>query len=106
MSSQFILLLLGGCLITWLPRVVPFLLSKKVDFPKWLNDFLAYLPLCILTALLFQSILVYRQGQFPAVKVLELIACLPTFAVAIKTKDLMKTVLVAVVTIALLRFIF
>lgn len=99
-------MIVGCCLVTWIPRIAPFLLSKKVNFPKWLNDFLSYLPLCILTALLLQSILQFQTGKFPAVRWIEFFACLPTFLVAIRTKDLMKTVLVGIVTVALLRAFF
>lgn len=106
MSSYFILMLAGCCLVTWLPRVVPFLISKKMAFPKKLTDFLSYLPLCILSALLFQSILEYQSGRLPQLKLLEFLACLPAFLVAVRTKDLMKTVLAGVVSIALLRFLF
>lgn len=106
MSSYFLTMLVGCCIVTWLPRIIPFLASKKLDFPKWLNDFLAYLPLCILTVLLFQSVLEFREGHLPKIKLLELLACLPTFAVAIRTKDLMKTVLVGIVSMALLRLFF
>lgn len=104
MTSYYIAMLAGCFIVTWIPRIVPFLLSKKVSFPKWLSDFLSYLPLCILTALLFQSILEYRSGKLPLVNTLEFLACLPAFLVAARTKDLMKTVIVGIVSIALLRF--
>lgn len=103
MTSYFLMMLGGACLVTWLPRVVPFLLSKKVNFPKWLSDFLSYLPLCILTALLFQSVLTYHSGKLPTVKLVEFLACLPAFLVAIRTKDLMKTVVTGIIAVALLR---
>ncbi|MHC5250318.1 AzlD domain-containing protein [Enterococcus sp. LJL90] len=105
MSNYFLIMLVGCCIVTWIPRVVPFVISKKMVFPNWLERFLSYLPLCILTALLLQSVLDYREGAFPGLKGLEFLACLPTLIVAMRTKDLMKTVIVGIVTIALLRFI-
>lgn len=107
MLNSYILLTILGCsIVTWLPRIIPFALTKKVAFPKPLLDFLSYIPICILTALLLQSILVYKEGEFPKVEMLEAISCIPTLLVAIRTKDLMKTVIVGIVTIALLRLIF
>lgn len=102
--SKYVLFTIMGCAaVTWLPRIFPFLLSKKIDFPDWLLEFLSYLPICILTALLFQSVLEIQEQGFPRLKTLEMISCVPTFFVAILTKDLMKTVLTGLITIALLR---
>ncbi|OJG98242.1 hypothetical protein RV18_GL003559 [Enterococcus termitis] len=56
-----------------------------------------------MTALLFQSILEAQTSGFPKLKLLEAISCIPTLLVAIRTKDLMKTVVVGIVTIAVLR---
>lgn len=103
MNSYVLATILGSAIVTWLPRIFPFLLSKKIDFPKWFVDFLSYLPICILTALLFQSILEVQENGFPKIKTIEAISCLPTLFVAIRTKDLMKTVIVGVITTALLR---
>ncbi|MBP2098133.1 AzlD domain-containing protein [Enterococcus rivorum] len=103
MNNYVLITILGSAIVTWLPRIFPFLLSKKVDFPKWFIDFLSYLPICILTALLFQSILEVQESGLPHLKTLEAIGCIPTLLVAIRTKDLMKTVIVGVITIALLR---
>ncbi|EOL43090.1 AzlD domain-containing protein [Enterococcus phoeniculicola] len=105
-TNYLFLVIAGSAVVTWIPRIVPFILSKKVDFPKWLMDFLSYIPICILTALLFQSILEVRTGKLPAIDLLSLVACLPTFLVAIRTKDLMRTVIVGMATMALLRLFF
>ena len=107
MTTSYVLLTILGCsLVTWIPRIAPFVLSKKLDFPDWLLKFLSYLPICILTALLLQSVLIYKEGSFPTFKLLETVGCIPTLLVAIRTKDLMRTVITGIVTIALLRLIF
>ncbi|MBO0472804.1 AzlD domain-containing protein [Enterococcus ureasiticus] len=104
MSSNYVLLTILGCsIVTWIPRIFPFLISKRVDFPEWFLRFLSYIPICILTALLFQSILEVQATGFPKVKTLEALSCIPTLLVAIRTKDLMKTVVVGIITIAVLR---
>ncbi|MGC6767683.1 AzlD domain-containing protein [Enterococcus sp. LJL128] len=107
MTNSYILLTIVGCaIVTWLPRIIPFVLTKKLSFPDWLLNFLSYIPICILTALLFQSILIYREGEFPGLKLLEAVSCIPTLLVAVRTKDLMRTVITGIITIAILRFIF
>lgn len=101
-----ILALIAGCsIVTWIPRILPFTLAQKLKFPKKVDTFLSYLPICILLALLVQSLLNFRSGQFPTIKVPETIACIPALLVGYYTKDLMKIVIVGVLGIALLRLV-
>jgi len=104
--TNFVILLLACGLVTWIPRIVPFLFSKKLVFPKPFTIFLSYLPLCILAALLVQNLLIFREGQFPLLKVKEAVACIPALLVGYYTKDLMKIVITGVIAMALLRFFF
>jgi len=60
--------------------------------------------LCILAALLVQNLLIFREGQFPLLKVKEAVACIPALLVGYYTKDLMKIVITGVIAMALLRF--
>lgn len=104
MISLPILLMILGCgLVTWLPRILPFVFAKKLVFPEKVNRFLDFLPLCILTALLAQSLLQFRQGKLPLIKFPELLACLPALVVGYYTKDLMKIVVVGILSMAILR---
>ena len=102
--TNFVILMLACGLVTWIPRIVPFLFSKKLVFPKPFTIFLSYLPLCILAALLVQNLLICREGQFPLLKVKEAVACIPALLVGYYTKDLMKIVITGVIAMALLRF--
>ena len=104
--TNFVILMLACGLVTWIPRIVPFLFSKKLVFPKPFTIFLSYLPLCILAALLVQNLLIFREGQFPLLKVKEAVACIPALLVGYYTKDLMKIVITGVIAMALLRFFF
>ena len=102
--TNFVILMLACGLVTWIPRIVPFLFSKKLVFPQPFTIFLSYLPLCILAALLVQNLLIFREGQFPLLKVKEAVACIPALLVGYYTKDLMKIVITGVIAMALLRF--
>jgi branched-subunit amino acid transport protein len=104
-NNYFLVALIGSCLVTAIPRILPMIFGKVVQLPQLLIDFLEYLPLCILGALLFQSILVVKQG-IVTFDWLKTIALLPTILVAIRTKDLMKTVVVGIIVIAVLRVFF
>ncbi|GAA2904264.1 AzlD domain-containing protein [Enterococcus pseudoavium] len=104
MSNSYYLMTIFGCaLVTWLPRVLPFVLTKAVTLPKILENFLSYLPMTILTALLLQSILNFQPGHFPTFRLPEVLACIPALIVGIRTNDLMKIVLTGILGIALLR---
>lgn len=106
MTSKYILVsIIGCCIVTWIPRIVPFLISKHIDFPKKILLFLSYVPICILTALLVQSILEVSEEGFPKVKTMEVFSSVPTLLIAIKTKNLMKTVIVGMITMAVLRML-
>lgn len=106
MSNYYYLLTLFGCaLVTWIPRVLPFVLTKAITLPPVLEKFLSYLPMTILTALLMQSLLNFQTGHFPTLRIPELLAYIPALIVGIRTKDLMKIVLTGVLGIALLRLL-
>ena len=91
-------------LVTWLPRIIPFVLAKKFDFPPSLKKFLSFLPMCILTALFVQTLLIPQEKGLPLLNLTQGLASLPTILVAAKTKNLMLTVIVGVLSMAALRF--
>lgn len=106
MSNYYYLLILFGCaVVTWVPRVLPFILTKAITLPPTFEKFLSYLPMTILTALLLQSLLNFQAGHFPTVRFPEIFACIPALIVGIRTNDLMKIVLTGVLGIALLRLL-
>lgn len=104
-TNQYVLLILLSGLVTWIPRVLPFIFMHKWTLPKRFERFLEYLPVCILAALLIQSLLTNEKGQLPTFKFEEVLACFPTFIVGYYTRDLLKIVLTGMVTIAMIRWI-
>ena len=100
--NYYFLILLCG-LVTWLPRILPFIFSSKIQFPKKVEVFMSYLPLCILAALFFQSLFDFHENSWPQLKIPELIACIPTLFVGYYSKDLMKIVVTGIISIALIR---
>ncbi|WP_288226774.1 AzlD domain-containing protein [uncultured Enterococcus sp.] len=104
-NNYYLLTLLGCALVTWVPRVLPFVLTKALTLPPTFQNFLSYLPMTILTALLFQSLLNFQTGHFPTLRFPEIFACIPALIVGIRTNDLMKIVLTGVLGIALLRLL-
>ena len=101
-SLPILLLMLGCALVTWVPRVVPFILVRNLQLPDVVLRWLAYIPVCILSALVLES-LFEAEDHFVTFDWLNLFAFIPTIAVAIWTKSLSKTVIVGVITMAIIR---
>lgn len=106
MISKYILLaILLSALVTWIPRVLPFILVKYKGLPPMVERFLKYLPVSIIFALILSSVTNAKTGQLPSFKWLDLLAIFPTTYIAFKYKNLILTVICGVVLVALLRLV-
>lgn len=103
-TTYSLLVILGCGLVTWLPRIIPFLLVRKVQLPQVVIRFLSYVPLCVLTALFVQSLLIHREGQLPTINVEYALASIPTIITAVFTKSLLWVVIVGIGTMAFVRY--
>lgn len=100
-----ILLIIFGCaLVTVIPRVVPFLLVRNVELPQPVIKWLSFIPVCILTALVVDSVLI-ETGHGIAIDWNVLIVIIPTLFIALWTKSLSITVIVGVILMAVIRYI-
>ena len=107
MVSKYILMaIVFSSLVTWIPRVIPFILAKYKGLPPIVERFLKFLPVSIIFALILSSVATGKIGDFPQIKWLDLIAVFPTGFVAFRYRNLVGTVLFGVVLIAVLRLVF
>ncbi|OCG27031.1 branched-chain amino acid transporter AzlD [Gilliamella sp. wkB108] len=104
MTTYSLLIILGSGIVTWLPRVIPFILVRKLQLPDIVIRFLSYVPICILTALFVQNLFVIKQGQFPDINIEYCLATIPTIIVAVLTKNLMWIVVSGMAFMALIRY--
>ena len=104
-SIAMVLLILGCAVVTWAPRILPFVLVKNMALPKIVLRWLAYIPVCILSALVIEG-LFENEERIVMIDWMNLLALLPTLLVALLTKSLSKTVIAGVLTMALLRYLF
>lgn len=102
-SLSMLLLMIGCAIVTWLPRIIPFMLVRNVKLPDVILKWLSYIPICILSALVLES-LFHSEDNMVTLDWLNVLAFIPTLIVAIYTKSLFKTVIVGVLTMALIRF--
>ncbi|TGE76128.1 AzlD domain-containing protein [Weissella confusa] len=105
MTSYYVIVLITAGLVTWLPRISPFVLVRFGKLPNWLQSFLAFIPLSLMTALFFENLVVIKTGQLPGINWLAVFAMIPTLLTIWRTKSIMWTVLVGIISMAILRAI-
>ncbi|MGO0053409.1 AzlD domain-containing protein [Streptococcus suis] len=105
-KTSILLIILASALVTWLPRVLPFVLTQNKSLPPKLVKFLSFLPITIIFALTLSSIMDEKVGSFPSLLPVESLALIPTFLVVLRTKNILLAVVVGVLTTAALRLIF
>ena len=93
-TKRLIVIFLGMWAATYFPRLLPLAALSQVRLPRVVMTWLSYLPAAILSALIFPGAL--KQGGFihigpsnPSVW-----ALLISFVVAVKTRNLILTVVV------------
>ncbi|HEL2289680.1 TPA: AzlD domain-containing protein [Streptococcus suis] len=105
-KTSILLIILVAALVTWVPRVLPFVLTQNKSLPPKLVKFLSFLPITIIFALTLSSIMDEKVGSLPSLLPVESLALLPTFLVVLRTKNILLAVVVGVLTTAALRLIF
>lgn len=105
MSDNLMLFtIIGMGVVTYLPRLLPawFLRGKKMH--PFLEAWLKYVPVAVLSALLLPALLI-SDGKFNlAWNNVFLWAALPAGLVAWKTRSMFATVLVGMIIVAAVRF--
>ncbi|MCQ8262637.1 AzlD domain-containing protein [Streptococcus suis] len=105
-KTSILLIILASALVTWLPRVLPFVLTQNKSLPPRMVKFLSFLPITIIFSLTLSSIMDEEVGSLPSLLPVESLALIPTFLVVLRTKNILLAVVVGVLTTAALRLIF
>ncbi|HET60378.1 MAG TPA: AzlD domain-containing protein [Chloroflexi bacterium] len=107
MSQNLIdtLTIVGMMLVTVLPRVLPLWLLSQKPLPPLLARWLSYVPVAVLSAMLFPALLMPEGSLALRADNLYLWAAIPAILAAWKTRNLFLPVLAGVATIALLRWV-
>ncbi|HFI0420848.1 TPA: AzlD domain-containing protein [Streptococcus suis] len=105
-KTNILLIILAAALVTWVPRVLPFVLTQNKSLPPRMVKFLSFLPITIIFALTLSSIMDEEVGSLPSLLPVESLALIPTFLVVLRTKNILFAVVVGVMTTAALRLIF
>ncbi|WP_413302194.1 AzlD domain-containing protein [Bacillus sp. 1P10SD] len=64
MKSEIIWMIIGMGLVTYIPRMLPFVLFKGKELPPFVQGVLKNVPYATLGALIFPAILFIQNGDF------------------------------------------
>lgn len=100
-----LLVVIGGAVVTFIPRVIPLMVLSRIKLPEIVMQWLFYVPIAILAALVGQALFIDNEEVHMKLTP-KLLAAVPTALVAIKTCSLLWTVVVGVVAFVLLQLLF
>lgn len=88
---EFLSLVLACALVTAVPRVLPLVLLSRFALPRWLLDWLGFVPVAVLAALTAIEILM-PGGRGLVAHLPSLAGIGAAFAVAVASRSLLATV--------------
>ncbi|MDR7078572.1 branched-subunit amino acid transport protein [Neobacillus niacini] len=104
-NLSILFIILGCAIVTFIPRIIPFIVIRNIKLPKIVVKWLSYIPICIFAALIVDSFIIDDESLL-SIDWSVLAAIIPTLIVAIWTKSLAVTVIVGIVCMATVRFLF
>lgn len=103
MDKNYLFLLFGMALVTYLPRLMPAMILSKRNIPEVLVKFLEFIPVSVLSALLFPSILVVDDKINISPSNTLLLTSILTFPLAYKMRNMFLTVIAGMIIIVILN---
>ena len=100
-STEYLAVILGMGLVTFLPRWLPLVYLTKRRLPSWLVEWLDFIPAAILSAILLPALVTDSATRAVDFGRPEFIVAIPTFVFAILTKSLGGTVIIGMVLFGL-----
>lgn len=92
-NYEYLFLILGMTLVTFLPRWLPvFFLSSK-NLPPWFEKWLELIPVALLSAILLPALIVTKNHTGIDILSRELLVAIPTFVIAFFSRSLAGTIL-------------
>ncbi|KUG17510.1 branched-chain amino acid transport protein azld [hydrocarbon metagenome] len=91
---QYLILVLGMGLVTYIPRWFPLFFLSQQRLPRWFIEWLDLIPVAILSALIFSDLFVTGSPRQLDVFQPKSMVAIPTFLFALKTRSLGGTVIV------------
>lgn len=102
-EAKIYLLILGLWIVNYLPRMFPMLVLSRMNIPEPVIKWLSFIPAAVLSAITAQSILMPDKQLFISFQNESILSAIPTFAVAVKTRSLVWTLMAGMLSMALVR---
>lgn len=97
LETEYILLIVGMGLVTYIPRWFPLFFLSQRRLPQWFIEWLDLIPVAILSSLIFSDLFVTGNPRHLEILQLKSMVAIPTFLFALKTRSLGGTVLAGMV---------
>lgn len=92
-EKEYIFLVMGMGLVTYLPRWLPLIVLAQRRLPDWFVEWLDLIPAAILSALLLPLLVTTGEPRHLALFQPALLVAIPTLLFALKTKSLSGTII-------------
>ncbi|VVM35246.1 AzlD domain-containing protein [Terribacillus sp. AE2B 122] len=102
MNSTVLTVIVLSALVTVIPRILPFILVRNLRLPDAVMKWLSFVPVCILTALVIENLLIQEKSSL-TIDWPVLLILLPTAIIAYKFRSLSMTVVTGVLLMAIYR---
>jgi len=96
--NKIYVLVIFMMIVTYLPRLIPFLFIKSDKIPKRLKEYLSYIPYAALGALIFPGFIDAIPGKW----YVSLLALIVAYIVGVRSKNVILPVLGSIFTCMLL----
>lgn len=106
-QTKIYIIIFGMWLANYLPRMIPMVVLSKLKIPEPVVQWLGFVPVAVLAAILLPDLVMPEPSRQLEIgwQNKYLVAALPAFAVAVKTRSLVWTLLAGMAVMALLQFI-
>ncbi|TMU88156.1 AzlD domain-containing protein [Bacillus sp. BHET2] len=102
MNSAIVWMILGMAVVTYIPRMLPFLVFKGKELPPFLQGVLKNVPFAVLGALIFPSILLIQEGDL----LFGIVGTVSAFVIAFLGANVILVVIGAISILSLYSVIF
>lgn len=92
-TERLIFIFLGMWAVTYFPRLIPLLALSRIRLPERLMTWLSYLPVAIMSALIFPGALMTDGKIALGPGIPAILALAASFFVAAKTRNLILTMI-------------
>ena len=105
MKKEILFIIIGMSIVTQLPRIIHLVVLPRINLPPLLVRWLKHIPVAVLSALLFPSLLLPNGSFSLSLDNTALLAAIPCMVLAAKTKNLFLTVFTGIIIFALLQLL-